>query len=108
MITTHTRNAAGTARRQLRRTTVAAASLAAGIVAALFMSVLAPPAGATQPSGPRHYYLSLGSSLGFGLQGTRFLAMLDAGTYTPTAFNTGYTDDLATAIRARLRPDPQV
>jgi lysophospholipase L1-like esterase len=50
----------------------------------------------------------LGDSFGFGLQGTRFIEMLDAGTYTPDAFNTGYTDDLAAMIRARLRPDLQV
>lgn len=59
-------------------------------------------------TGPRHYYLSLGDSLGFGLQLSRFFQMLDDGTYTPDAFNTGYTDDLAARIRARLRPDLRV
>jgi lysophospholipase L1-like esterase len=65
-------------------------------------------AAASPPHGPRHYYLSLGDSFGFGLQVTRWLAMLDAGTYTPDAFNTGYTDDLAAMIRARLQPHLQV
>jgi lysophospholipase L1-like esterase len=52
--------------------------------------------------------MSLGDSFGFGLQVTRWLEMLDAGTYTPDAFNTGYTDDLAAMIRARLQPNLQV
>jgi len=77
------------------------------MVAALLAG--APTAATAATSlGPRHYYLSLGDSFGFGLQVTRWLAMLDAGTYTPDAFNTGYTDDLAAMIRARLRPDLQV
>jgi hypothetical protein len=57
---------------------------------------------------PGHYYLSLGDSLAFGLQRAKFIAMLDTDTYTPTGFTTGYTDDLAGLIRARLRPDLQV
>jgi lysophospholipase L1-like esterase len=82
-------------------------ALLAAMVAALLAG--APTAATAATSlGPRHYYLSLGDSFGFGLQVTRWLAMLDAGTYTPDAFNTGYTDDLAAMIRARLRPDLQV
>jgi lysophospholipase L1-like esterase len=82
--------------------------LLAAMVAALLAGTPAAAAAAPTPLGPRHYYLSLGDSLGFGLQVTRWLAMLEAGTYTPDAFNTGYTDDLAAMIRARLRPDLQV
>jgi lysophospholipase L1-like esterase len=56
---------------------------------------------------PKHYYLSLGDSLGFGLQLNKLSALLDAGTYTPDAFNTGYTDDFARRMR-RIRPRQQV
>jgi len=83
-------------------------ALLAAMVAALLAGAPAATATAATPLGPRHYYLSLGDSFGFGLQLNRFFAMLDAGTYTPDAFNTGYTDDLAAMIRARLRPDLQV
>jgi hypothetical protein len=85
--------------------------LSVGLLAAMVAALVAgAPAAAAAPAplGPRHYYLSLGDSFGFGLQVTRWLAMLDAGTYTPDAFNTGYTDDLAATIRTRLRPDLQV
>jgi lysophospholipase L1-like esterase len=82
--------------------------LLAAMVAALLAGTPAAAAAAPAPLGPRHYYLSLGDSFGFGLQVTRWLAMLDAGTYTPDAFNTGYTDDLAAMIRARLQPHLQV
>ena len=82
-------------------------ALLAAMVAALLAGTPTAATAAT-PLGPRHYYLSLGDSFGFGLQVTRWQAMLDAGTYTPDAFNTGYTDDLAAMIRARLRPDLQV
>jgi GDSL-like Lipase/Acylhydrolase family len=93
--------------RTLRRSLLSVGLLAA-MVAALVAGTPAAAAAAPAPLGPRHYYLSLGDSFGFGLQGTRFIEMLDAGTYTPDAFNTGYTDDLAAMIRARLRPDLQV
>jgi hypothetical protein len=83
-------------------------ALLAAMVAALLAGAPAATATTATPLGPRHYYLSLGDSFGFGLQLNRFFAMLDAGTYTPDAFNTGYTDDLAAMIRARLRPDLQV
>jgi lysophospholipase L1-like esterase len=56
---------------------------------------------------PKAYYLSLGDSLGFGLQLDKLFALLDAGTYTPDAFNTGYTDDFAAQMR-QIRPDQQV
>ena len=55
---------------------------------------------------PKAFYLSLGDSMGFGLQFDRLFEMLDAGTYTPDAFNTGYTDVLAARMH-RLRPDQQ-
>jgi lysophospholipase L1-like esterase len=82
--------------------------LLAAMMAALVAGTPAAAAAAPAPLGPRHYYLSLGDSFGFGLQLNRLDAMLEAGTYTPDAFNTGYTDDLATMIRARLRPELQV
>jgi lysophospholipase L1-like esterase len=82
-------------------------ALLAAMVAALVAGSPATAATST-PLGPRHYYLSLGDSFGFGLQLNRLDAMLEAGTYTPDAFNTGYTDDLAAMIRGRLRPDLQV
>jgi lysophospholipase L1-like esterase len=53
---------------------------------------------------PQHSYLSLGDSFGFGLQVDRLFELLDAGTYTPAAFNTGYTDDLAARLLL-IRPD---
>ena len=55
---------------------------------------------------PNAYYLSLGDSMAFGLQFDRFFEMLDAGTYTPDAFNTGYTDVLASRMQA-LHPGQQ-
>ena len=55
---------------------------------------------------PKAFYLSLGDSGAFGFQEDRFIAMLDAGTYTPDAFNTGYTDVLAARMH-QLRPDQQ-
>jgi lysophospholipase L1-like esterase len=90
------------------RRSLLSVGLLAALVAALVAGTPTAAAAASAPLGPRHYYLSLGDSLGFGLQVTRWLAMLDAGTYTPDAFNTGYTDDLAAMIRARLRPELQV
>jgi lysophospholipase L1-like esterase len=92
---------------RFRRSLLSLALLAA-LVAALLAGTPAAAAAAPTPLGPRHYYLSLGDSFGFGLQVTRWAAMVDAGTYTPDAFNTGYTDDLAAMVRARLRPDLQV
>lgn len=53
---------------------------------------------------PKHYYLSLGDSLGFGLQLDKFFAEFDAGTYSPESFNTGYTDVFAALMRP-IRPD---
>jgi lysophospholipase L1-like esterase len=83
-------------------------ALLAALVAALLAGTPTSAGAAPAPTGPRQYYLSLGDSNGFGLQVIRWLQMLDDGTYTPDAFNTGYTDDLAATIRARLRPDLQV
>src|SRR3954452_19815154 len=53
---------------------------------------------------PKAFYLSLGDSLAFGFQEGRFNKLVNAGTYTPDAFNTGYTDVLATRMH-QLRPD---
>jgi lysophospholipase L1-like esterase len=90
------------------RRSLLSVGLLAAMVAALLPGTPTAAAAASAPLGPRHTYLSLGDSFGFGLQLTRWLAMLEAGTYTPDAFNTGYTDDLAAMIRTRLRPDLQV
>ena len=67
---------------RFRRSLLSLALLAA-MVAALLAGTPAAAAAASAPLGPRHYYLSLGDSFGFGLQATRFIEMLDAGTYTP-------------------------
>jgi lysophospholipase L1-like esterase len=100
--------------RSSRLNRVASIRLAFAVVALLITGLATTPAAASTTdrgwtgSGPRQYYLSLGDSFGFGLQLTRFFEMLEDGTYTPDAFNTGYTDDLAAMVRARLRPDLQV
>ncbi|HUP85973.1 MAG TPA: SGNH/GDSL hydrolase family protein [Acidimicrobiales bacterium] len=67
---------------------------------------LAPAALATRPVGPQAFYLSLGDSMAFGLQFDRLFEMLEAGTYSPDAFDTGYSDVLA-AHMERVRPDQQ-
>jgi lysophospholipase L1-like esterase len=76
----------------------------------LVCSVLVSSAGSDNGDGtfapPRAFYLSLGDSLGFGLQLDRLFAMLDGGTYTPDAFNTGYTDVLAAKMQ-RIRHGQQ-
>ena len=83
----------------------------AGILLVLVLAVPSTAWAGTHPkpifTPPRHYYLSLGDSLGFGLQLNKLFALLDAGTYTPDAFNTGYTDDFARRLH-RIRPDQQV
>ena len=56
---------------------------------------------------PAPYYLSLGDSIGFGLQLDRLFEMLDHGTYTPDAFQTGYTDVFAARMHG-IRSDQQV
>lgn len=86
----------------------AIALLALAIAAAL---LVASTAHASDRGGkfnpPKGYYLSLGDSAGFGLQLGKLFALLAAGTYTPDAFNTGYTDDFAAQMR-QIRPDQQV
>src|SRR6266550_5586563 len=83
----------------------------AGILLTLLLTATSTAGAGTQPkpkfNPPKQYYLSLGDSLGFGLQGPKLSALLDAGTYTPDAFNTGYTDDFAARMR-QLRPGQQV
>jgi lysophospholipase L1-like esterase len=83
-------------------------ALLAAMVAALLAG--APAASAQAPpkfDPPKAYYLSLGASTAFGLQADKLFALLDAGTYTPDAFNTGYTDDFAAQMR-QIRPHQQV
>ena len=58
-------------------------------------------------SPPKAFYLSLGDSLGFGLQLDKLNALIASGTYRPDAFNAGYTDDFAARMR-QIRPDQQV
>jgi lysophospholipase L1-like esterase len=53
---------------------------------------------------PKHYYLSLGDSFGFGLQLQKLIDEFNTGTYLPESFNTGYTDVFAELMR-RIRPD---
>lgn len=94
--------------RRWRRRLSVLASVAC--VAVLLPLTAAAPAGAMQSSRsgtPKHYYLSLGDSFGFGLQLSRFFAMRANGTYSPDQFNTGYTDVFAGLMR-RIRPDQQV
>ena len=84
-------------------------SILVGLAVAALL--VASPATASDSGGkfnpPKSYYLSVGDSLGFGLQLDKLFALLDAGTYTPDAFNTGYTDDFAAQMR-QIRPDQQV
>jgi lysophospholipase L1-like esterase len=82
------------------------------MVLALAVGLLAVSTSGASGSGgkfnpPKGYYLSLGDSMGFGLQFDKFIDLLNAGTYTPDAFNTGYTDDFATQMR-QIRPNQQV
>lgn len=83
-----------------------------GVVLLVVVALLATSAaGASGPGGrfnpPKSYYLSLGDSLGFGLQLGKLAALIAAGTYTPDAFNTGFTDDFAAQMR-QIRPGQQV
>jgi hypothetical protein len=82
----------------------------AACLALTLLAALASPAlgddGEAKLAPPKAYYLSLGDSQAFGLQFDRLFEMLDAGTYTPDAFNTGYTDVLAARMH-QLRPDQQ-
>ena len=85
-------------------------AVVASLMLLLVCSVLVSPAGSDNGDGtfapPKAFYLSLGHSLGFGLQLDRLFAMLDSGTYTPDAFNTGYTDVLAAKMQ-RIRHGQQ-
>ena len=76
-------------------------------VAALLVASTATASDSGKFNPPKAYYLSLGASTGFGLQLDKLFALLDSGTYTPDAFNTGYTDDFAAQMR-QIRPDQQV
>jgi lysophospholipase L1-like esterase len=83
----------------------------AGILVILLVAVSTPAWAVAGPKPifdpPKHYYLSLGDSLGFGLQRSKLITLLDSESYTPAAFNTGYTDDFARSMR-RIRPNQQV
>ncbi len=81
----------------------------AACVALFLLPALASPAlggNGRKVAPPKAFYLSLGDSMGFGLQFDRLFELLDAGTYTPNAFNTGYTDVLAARMQ-QLRPGQQ-
>ena len=87
-------------------------SLAALLLIAVPTTTLPATAAVTSVSavsaasvGPRHYYLSIGDSFAFGLQLGELQALIASGNYTPDAFNTGFTDDVASMIRQWLRPD---
>jgi len=82
---------------------VAALACAATAVA----PALTPSAFAAKAGGPEAFYLSLGDSMAFGMQFDRLFEMLDAGTYTPDAFDTGYSDVLAEHMQS-LRPGQQM
>lgn len=79
-------------------------------VACVALAVLpsaTPSASAAKRGGPEAFYLSLGDSMAFGLQFDRLFEMLDSGTYTPDAFDTGYSDAM-TAQMQSLRPGQEV
>jgi lysophospholipase L1-like esterase len=59
----------------------------------------APAAHASAPQS-QHDYLALGASYAFGFQQAKFLAELQAGTYSAASFNTGYVDDFARMLAA--------
>ena len=82
--------------------------VAAALASLLLVALLASPAGADDAHGapPRQYYLSLGDSMAFGLQFDELDALLAAGTYSPDAFDTGFTDVLAARMQP-LRPGQQ-
>jgi lysophospholipase L1-like esterase len=77
------------------------------VVVALLAASAAGASGSARFNPPKSYYLSLGDSLGFGLQLGKLSALIAAGTYTPDAFDTGYTDDFAAQMR-QIRPGQQV
>src|SRR5579864_8439237 len=56
---------------------------------------------------PKHYYLALGDSLGFGFQDQKFKNEVATGTYNPATFNTGFVDDFAAHVRT-VRPANRV
>jgi lysophospholipase L1-like esterase len=83
---------------------------AAACASLLTLAAMASPAGATGRAPtvvpPKAYYLSLGDSMGFGLQFDKLDLLLEAGAYSPDAFDTGYTDVLGARMR-QLRPGQQ-
>lgn len=81
--------------------------VALAVATALLAVSTAGASGSATFNPPKAYYLSLGDSIGFGLQVDKLFELLNAGTYAPDAFNTGYTDDFATQMR-QIRPGQQV
>ena len=83
---------------------------AAACASLLTLAAMASPAGATgrppKVVPPKAYYLSVGDSMAFGLQFDKLDRLLEAGTYSPDAFDTGYTDVLGARMR-QLRPGQQ-
>lgn len=81
-------------------------AMARGAIACAAIAVLVAtaPAGAgahpgTGRGGPARTYLALGDSLAFGYQQAKFNELLP--NESPAAFDTGYVDDLAYALRLR-------
>jgi hypothetical protein len=78
------------------------AALRAGVAALAVLTFAVGQAPAAHASAPQsqHYYLALGASYAFGFQEAKFQAELQAGTYSPASFNTGYVDDFARMLAA--------
>lgn len=90
-------------RSRLSRPSAAVRVGVAALVLTAFGFGLAPAAQARvslDDGGQHHarYYLALGASFAFGYQEAKFRAEIDAGTYSPASFNTGYVDDFARLI----------
>jgi lysophospholipase L1-like esterase len=83
----------------LPRSSAALRAVVAALVVLTFGIGQAPAARASAPQS-QHYYLTLGASYAFGYQEAKFEAELQAGTYSPASFNTGYADDFARMLAA--------
>jgi lysophospholipase L1-like esterase len=75
-------------------------ALAFALVAVVPTAARAENGGGTGIVPPKAYYLALGDSLAFGYQQARFNALYP--TEDPAQFNTGYVDDLAAEMSAKL------
>jgi lysophospholipase L1-like esterase len=85
---------------------MAAAACASLLAVAAMASPASARGGPPRVVPPKAYYLSLGDSMGFGLQFDKLDLLLAAGTYSPDKFDTGYTDVLGARMR-RIRPGQQ-